>query len=162
MASMAPMATVVASMASMASMVVAPMASMAWMDLMALELKSERRGRERNCSGLARTCCTPLFVSSPCVLLLFKCFFGTVLLKSLHPDATPREMDRSRSLRRVVKIGGVRPEGFCKTGGERAEGLLCKIGEERVDGLSDKIVGGKVGAGKIEGRIGEERADGFH
>ena len=60
---------------------------------------------------------------------------------SLHPDATPRESDRSRSLRRVVKIDGVRADGSCKNGGERVEGLPCKIGEERVDGLSHKIVG---------------------
>ena len=68
---------------------------------------------------------------------------------SLHSAATPRENDGSRSLRRVVKIGGMRAEGFCKIGGERAEGLPCKIGEERVDGLPHKIVG-IIDAGKIE------------
>ena len=69
----------------------------------------------------------------PFVLLFFKCPLGTVLLMSLHPDATPREKDRSRSLRRVAKIDGVRADGCCTIGGERAEGLNCKIGEERVD-----------------------------
>ena len=49
----------------------------------------------------------------------------------------------------MVKIGGVRAEGFCKIGGERAEGFPCKIGEERVDELSHKIVG-KSDAGKID------------
>ena len=68
---------------------------------------------------------------------------------SLHPDATPMEKDRSRSLRRVDKIGGVRADGCCKIGDDRAEGLPCKIGEERVDGLSRKIVG-KNDAEKIE------------
>ena len=79
--------------------------------------------REKKYTGLARS---PLL---------------TVLLMSLHPDATPREKDRSRSLRRVAKIDGVRADGCCKIGGERGEGWPCKIGEERVDGLSHKIVG---------------------
>ena len=48
----------------------ASVASMAWMDLMALELKSERES-----SGLVSTCCIPLSVSSP----LF-CFWLDVLL----------------------------------------------------------------------------------
>ena len=80
---------------------VAPMVSMAWVDLMAPELESER---ERKCSGLARTCCTPSLRIKPFVLLLFRCPLGTVLLMNLHPDATPREQDRSRSLRRVEKL----------------------------------------------------------
>ena len=60
---------------------------------------------------------------------------------SLHPEATPRESVRSRSLRRVDRS--------CKIGDERAEGLHCKIGEERVDGLPHKIVE-KSDDGKIE------------
>ena len=119
-----------ASMASMASMV-ASMAPMAGMDLMALELKSERE-----CSGLVSTCCIPLRIK-PFVLLLFRCPLGTVLLMNLHLAATQRENDGSRSLRRVVKIGGVRAEGSCKIGGER------------VDGVPHKIVG-EIDAGNIE------------
>ena len=74
---------------------------------------------------------------------------GTGLLMSLHPDATPRESIRSRSLRRVEIIDGVRADGSCKIGDERAEGLPCKIDEERVDGLPHKIVE-KRDDGKIE------------
>ena len=91
----------------------------------------------------------PTLRIKPFVLLLFRCFLGTVLQMSLHSAAIPRENDGSRSLRRVVKIVGMRAEGFCKIGGERAEGLPCKIGEERVDGLPRKIVG-KNDVEKIE------------
>ena len=84
-----------------------------------------------------------------------------ILELSLQLAAIPRENDGSRSLRRVVRIGGMRAEGSCKIGGERSEVLLFKIGEERVDGLRCKFVG-KIDAGKNRGRIGEERADGFY
>ena len=100
MASMAPMASMVASVASMASMVVAPMApmapmvSMAWVDLMAPELKSEREKVHWFGAHLLH----PTLIIKPFVLLLFRCPLGTVLLMSLHPDATPREKDISRSL----------------------------------------------------------------
>ena len=101
-------------------MVVAPMApmvSMAWVDLMAPELKSEReKVHWFGAHLLHTTLCIKLFV-----LLSFRCPLGAVLLMSLHPDATPREKDRSRSLRRVAKIDGVRADGWCKTGGERAQ-----------------------------------------
>ena len=83
-------------MASMATM--ASMASMAWMDLMAPELKSERE------SALVwRALVAPTLCIKPFVLLLFRCPLGTVLFMSLHPDATPREKNRSRSLRRMEK-----------------------------------------------------------
>ena len=68
---------------------------------------------------------------------------------SLHPDTTPKENDRSRRLRRVVKNDGVRADGFCKIGGERAEGLPRNMSEEGVDGMSHKIVV-KSDVGKIE------------
>ena len=104
------------------------MASMASsMDLMAPELKSER---ERRVQWFGEHLLHPTLRIKPFVLLLFRCPLGTVLPMSLHLAATPRENDGSRSLRRVVKIGGMRAEGFLKIGGERAEGLLCKIGEE--------------------------------
>ena len=103
---------------------------------MAPELKSENEKVQWFGAHLMH----PTLRVKPFVLLLFRCPLGTVLSMSLHPDATPREKDRSRSLRRVAKIG-VRADGCCKFGGERAEGLPCKIGEERVDGLSQKIVG---------------------
>ena len=121
---------VVASMAPMASMVLASVAC--------------ERERER-VQWLGAHLSHPTLRIKPFVLLLFRCLLGTVLLMSLHSAATPRENDGSRSLRRVVKIGGMRAEGFLKIGGERAEGLLCKIG----DGLPHKIVW-KIGAGKIE------------
>ena len=92
----------------------------------------------------------------PFVLLLFRCPLGTVLLMSLHSAATPRENDGSRSFRRVVKIGVMRAEGFCKIGGERAEGLPCKIVAERVDGLPHKNVG-KIDAGKEEEMVRNEQ-----
>ena len=137
MASMAPLASVVASMAPMASMVVAPMAPMAsmpWIDLMAPELKSERE----KVQWFGAHWLHPTLRIKPFVLLLSRCPLGTVLRMSLHPAATPRENDRSRSLRRAVKFGGA-----------RAELLPCKIGEERVDGLSHTLVG-KSDAGNIE------------
>ena len=106
------------------------------MDLKAPEIKSEREEVQRFGAHLLHPAlCIKLFG-----LLLVRGPHGTVLLMSLHPDATPRESVRSRSLRRVVKIDGVRADGSCKIGDERVEGLLCKIGEERVDGLSHKIV----------------------
>ena len=77
----------------------------------------------------------PTLRIKPFVLLLFRCPLGTVLLMSLSLGATARENDGSRSLRRMVKIGG-----------KRAEGLPGKIDEERVDGLPHKIVG-KIDAG---------------
>ena len=107
-------------MAVVASM--APKAPMAWMDLVALELKSEREKVQWFGEHLLR----PTLRIKPFVLLFFRCPLGTVLLMSLHSAATPRENDGSRSLRRV-KIGGMRAEGSCETGGERAEGLPCKI-----------------------------------
>ena len=61
---------------------------------------------------------------------------------SLHTEVPHRgRRNRSRSLRRVANIDGVRAGGCCKIGGERVEGLPCKIFEERVDGLSHKIIG---------------------
>ena len=60
-----------------------------------------------------------------------------ILQWSLQLAATPWENDGSRSLRRVVRIGGMRAEGSCKIGGER------------VDGLPHKIAG-KIDAGEIE------------
>ena len=51
----------------------------------------------------------------------------------------------SRSLRRVVKSGGMRAEGFQKL----VVRVPCKIGEERVDRLLHKIVW-KSDPGKIE------------
>ena len=75
----------------------APMVSMAWVDLMAPELKSERE----EVQWFGAHWLHPILRIKPFVLLLFICPLGTVLLKSLHPDATPREKDRSRSLRRV-------------------------------------------------------------
>ena len=46
---------------------------------------TRERGRE---SGLASTCCTPLSVSSPFVLLLIRCPHGTVLLDMVGMDHT--------------------------------------------------------------------------
>ena len=56
-----------------------------------------------------------------------------ILQLSLHLAATPRDNDGSRSLRRVVRIGGMRAESSCNIGGERDEGLPFLTGEERVD-----------------------------
>ena len=79
---------------------------------------------------------------------------------SLHLAATPSENDGSRSLRRVVRIGGMRAEGSCKIGGERAEGLPCEmVMNELMDCLTKLLE--KLTLENI-GRIGEERADGFY
>ena len=94
---------------------IVPMVSMAWVDLMALELKSERE--RENVQWFGEHLLHPTLRIKPFVLLLFRCPLGTVLLMSLHPEATPREKDRSRSLRRVAKIDGVRAGGCWKIGG---------------------------------------------
>ena len=85
------------------------MASMAWMDLMAPELKSERERMQWFGAHLLH----PTLRIKPFVLLLFICLVGTLLLITLHSAATPK---KSRSLKRVPKIGGVRADGFCKIG----------------------------------------------
>ena len=115
-------ASMVASRTSVVVASMASLASMTGMDLMAPELKSERKRVQWFGAHLLH----PTLRIKPFVLFLFRCPLGTLLLMSLHSAATPRENDGSRSLRRVVKIGGMRAEGVCKIGGERAEGLPCK------------------------------------
>ena len=95
-ASMAPTAPVASMVAPMALMVLT-----AWVDLMAPELKNERE--RKKCTGLGAHLLHPTLRFKPFVLLLVRGPHGTVLLMSLHPDATLRENDGSRSLRRVVK-----------------------------------------------------------
>ena len=133
-ASMAPMVASMASMdlvASMASIVTAPMepmVSLIWMDLKAPEIKSEREEVQRFGAHLLH----PALCIKPFGLLLVRGPHGTVLLMSLHPDATPRESVRTRSLRRVVNIDGVRADGSCKIGDERVEGLWRKVMMEKL------------------------------
>ena len=148
-ASMAPMASMVAptasmasmmasmdSVASMASMVVAPMApmvSVAWVVLMS------SRVRERESAVVWRASHSPY--QALCFAFVQMPSWCSAINELAYRGATPREKDRSRSLRRVANIDGVRAGGCCKIGGERVEGLPCKIFEERVDGLSHKIIG---------------------
>ena len=140
MASMAPLASMVAPMASMvASMALmvrvvasmdlvapmAPMVSLIWMDLKAPEIKSEREEVQRFGAHLLH----PALCIKPFGLLLVRGLHGAVLLMSLHLDATPRESDRSRSLRRVVKFDGVRGDGSCKMVVNELQGCLAKLGK---------------------------------
>ena len=135
----------------MASMVV----SMAWVDLLAPELKSERK---RKCTGLVSTCWHPTLCIEPFVLLLFRCPRGTALLMSLHPDATPEGEGQIQKSQTGGKIDGVRADVCCKIGGERADGLSHQIvGKKDVEKIEVELVRnelmGSTEKGRLESRI---------
>ena len=101
---------------------------------MAPELKSEREKVHRFGEHLLH----PTLCIKPFVLLLFRCPLGTVLLMSLHPDATPREKDRSRSLRRVEKMMASELMDAVKLVVNELKGCLVKLVRNELMGCTKK------------------------
>ena len=107
MAPMAPMASMVASMApmdlvaSMASIVAAPMEPMV---------------------SLVQRFGAHLLHPAHCIKP-----FGLLLVRGPHPDATPRESVRSRSLRRVEKLMECELMGLAKLVKSELKGCLTKL-----------------------------------